>query len=207
MNQAHRRIYAERRVARPRARAATLQPAETTILERLHVELPGMTMLDLGVGGGRTTEHFAPRVKRYIALDGSPATLRAWCKRFAGTPYEFLLGDARTLPFHDDTFDLVLFSRNGIDDVDHDDRGRVLREVRRVARHGGTFVFSTHNLERVFDFRAATYHMWLSEQLAQLHQAGFERVRAFSATTGTEIVSLAHECPPERWLYFLCRVA
>ncbi|WP_394836609.1 class I SAM-dependent methyltransferase [Pendulispora rubella] len=201
------------RLAGPTVRAArvsALRPAEKTILERLDVELPSMTMLDLAVGGGRTTEHFAPRVKRYIALDDSPATLRAWSKRFSGAPYEFLLGDARTLPFNDHTFDFVLFAHNGIDYVDRDGRLRALREVRRVARAGGTFVFSTHDLERcapVLAPRAAAYHLWLSEQLAQLHQAGFERVRAYSATTGAEIVSLAHECPPDRWLYFLCRAA
>ena len=202
-------------------RASALHPAETTILERLERDLPKMSMLDLGVGGGRTTQHFAPRVKRYIALDDSPVLLRAWCKRFSGTPYEFLLGDARSLPFNDHTFDFVLFSHNGIDDVDDGDRLGVLREVRRVARNGGTFVFSTHNLERrapVHGFRRPQlrarsphyekmYHIWLSEQLAQLHQAGFEHVRAYSARTGVEIVSLAHECPPDRWLYFLCRVA
>ncbi len=35
------------------------------------------------------------------------------------------------------------FSFNGIDSVDHEGRGRVLDEVRRVLRPGGTFLFST----------------------------------------------------------------
>lgn len=144
----NRRLYAERGVAAHYAKASALQPAEQTLLELLAAELPPAAMLDLGVGGGRTTQHFAPRVKRYVGIDYSPAMLDAARARFPGTPYVFQFADARSLPFEDSCFDIALFAHNGIDYVDHEDRLRILAEVRRVLSPGAAFLFSTHNLER-----------------------------------------------------------
>lgn len=144
----NRRLFAERAVAAHYAKASTLQPAEKTILGLLDAELSHAVMLDLGVGGGRTTAHFGPRVKRYVGIDCSSAMLGAARARFPGTPYVFQFADARSLPFEDASFDIALFAHNGIDYVDHDDRVRILAEVHRVLWPGGAFVFSTHNLER-----------------------------------------------------------
>jgi len=52
-------------------------------------------------------------------------------------------GELGALPEH--SCGLVVFSSNGIDAVDHEDRQRVLAGVRRVLSAGGTFVFSTLN--------------------------------------------------------------
>lgn len=156
MDERNRRLYAERAVAAHYARATELQPAERRILELLEDALPHSVMLDLGVGGGRTTTHFGPRVKSYVGLDYSPAMLDAVRARFPGERYGFTLADARSLPFSEASFDVVLFAHNGIDYVDHDDRLRILSEVRRVLWPGGAFAFSTHSLDRddlVFDPR------------------------------------------------------
>ncbi len=141
-------LYEEAAVAEHYASVSALQPAERTLFALLEGRLASAELLDLGVGGGRTTAHLAPRVRRYVGLDYSPAMLDAARRRFAGRDYELVLGDARALAFGDATFDVALFSHNGLDYVDHDDRLRVLAEVRRVLRPGGLFVFSTHNLAR-----------------------------------------------------------
>lgn len=148
IDERNRRVYADPGVVKHYAGSSSLQPAERTILDALAGELGGASLLDIGVGGGRTTLHFAPRVKRYVGLDYSPAMLAAVTARFADRGYAFILGDARSLPFADTAFDAVLFSHNGIDYVDHEDRLLVLAEVRRVLWPGGLFIFSTHNLER-----------------------------------------------------------
>lgn len=148
IDERNRKLYSDAPVVKHYARASELQPAERAIFTRIAHELAGATLLDIGVGGGRTTVHLAPLVKRYVGLDYSPAMLTAVRSRFPDPAYEFLLGDARSLPFSDDEFDIVLFSHNGIDYVDHDDRLVILREVHRVLWPGGTFVFSTHNLGR-----------------------------------------------------------
>ena len=137
--------------------AHALQKPEATILELLRSRLGAAHMLDLGVGGGRTTAHFAPLVSRYVGVDFAADMIEACKKRFAGEPWEFVVGDARALDgVAASSFDFVLFSHSGIDYVGtHDDRLRVLAEVKRVSKPGAAFCFSTHNLQRVPDLFGA----------------------------------------------------
>jgi len=72
-------------------------------------------------------------------------------------------GDARDLsPFADGTFDMVMFSWNGIDTLDRKGRLLALAEIARVLKTDGVFVFSTLNL----------HGMSFSETPFQLHRPG-----------------------------------
>lgn len=129
--------------------AAELQAPEQAVLKLLAAELRDMRMLDIGIGGGRTTVHFAPLVKEYAGIDYSGRMIDACRGRFPSLANRNALSvaDARALTaFPDDRFDFVLFSFNGIDYVSPEDRLLVLREIARVARAGARFLFSTHNL-------------------------------------------------------------
>jgi len=122
-----------------------LQPPEAKILEELKTELPKFKMLDIGVGAGRTTRHFAELAKEYIGIDYSSSMIEACRIKFP--KYRLEVADARNLNiFEDSYFDFVLFSFNGIDAVDHEDRITILHEIRRIIRKGGYFCFSTLNL-------------------------------------------------------------
>jgi ubiquinone/menaquinone biosynthesis C-methylase UbiE len=131
-----------------------LQEPEETILKKLRAELPEMRMLDAGVGAGRTTYHFAPLAKEYVGVDISKNMIRACRRKFRNYPKRvpFEVADARNLPFKDNCFDFVLFSFNGIDSVNHEDRLKTLHEIRRVTKNGGYFCFSTHNLNHAWRF-------------------------------------------------------
>jgi SAM-dependent methyltransferase len=48
--------------------------------------------------------------------------------------------------FKNNSFDFVLFSFNGVDYMDHEDRIETMREIQRLIKAGGYFCFSTHNL-------------------------------------------------------------
>jgi ubiquinone/menaquinone biosynthesis C-methylase UbiE len=122
-----------------------LQPPEIKIFQELKDELPNIRMLDIGVGAGRTTEHFAPIVKEYIAIDYSRAMVEACRKKFRH--YRIEVADARNLGiFRTGYFDFVLFSFNGIDAVEHEDRLKIINEIHRILRKDGYFCFSTLNL-------------------------------------------------------------
>jgi SAM-dependent methyltransferase len=169
--------YARPSLVRYYGQLHQLQPAEQGILERLKDRLPAMAMLDIGVGGGRTTQHFWPRVGDYTGIDYS-AEMIAACRARLGCSGSTLAGsdlaappsaraglkapnlavmDARDLSaFTDHSFDLIWFSFNGLDYVSHADRLQVLREVHRVGKPGAYFVFSSHNLRGIaqaFDYR------------------------------------------------------
>lgn len=130
------------------ATASDLFGAERSLLDRWSPRLGQWSMLDLGVGGGRTTLHFAPRVGRYVGTDYAQGMVQACRDRFRDHPeWRFEHCDARDMTrFDEASFDLVLFSFNGIDYVSHEDRLTVLAQVRRLLKPGGLFTFSAHNL-------------------------------------------------------------
>jgi ubiquinone/menaquinone biosynthesis C-methylase UbiE len=155
----NKNVYDIPAVAADYARQSHLQPAERTILRLMLPGLPAARMLDLGVGGGRTTVHFASKVREYVGTDYSESMIMECRKRFAGCPphISFRVCDARVMDlFEAQSFDFILFSHNGIDYVSHEDRLRILKEIQRVGKPGGSFCFSTHNLNwcaNLFDFR------------------------------------------------------
>lgn len=104
----------------------------------------GQPILDLGVGGGRTSALLRLLSSQYVGVDYT-AELVELCRR-RNPGIDVRQGDARDLTgVADESQGLVVFSANGIDAVDHDDRQRVLAAVRRVLRPGGRFLFSTLN--------------------------------------------------------------
>jgi len=126
-----------------------LQPPEETIVGIIKPALSKLRMLDIGVGGGRTTHFLAPQVRSYTAIDYSEGMVE-YCKaKFSGRfpDAKFLVGDAKDMSaFEEGSFDFILFSFNGIDYISMEGRVKVLQEVKRLLSPGGYFCFSTHNI-------------------------------------------------------------
>jgi ubiquinone/menaquinone biosynthesis C-methylase UbiE len=130
----------------------SLKDCEQPIHDLLRSEgLAEMRMLDLGVGGGRTTIHFAPHAREYHGVDRSTPLVEACRRRFARKDWPhttWTVADARDLPYDNSFFDFIMFSWNGLDLVgDEHERRRALLEIRRVLQPGRRFFFSAHNLE------------------------------------------------------------
>lgn len=102
-------------------------------------------VLDLGVGTGRTTPWLAAIASSYLGIDIAPLMVER--ARQVNPTERFIVGDATDLSMLDDaSFDVVVFSYNGLDYVvPGDDRDRCLREIARVLAPGGTFIFSSHD--------------------------------------------------------------
>lgn len=128
-------------------------------------------LLDVGVGAGRTTLHFAPFADEYAGIDISPAMVEACRARFPHLPFE--VADVRDLSrFADGAFDVVLFSFNGIDTVGGDAaRQRAFAELRRLCPNGGRLFFSSKNLNQLPD------EMRLSVQLRRALAADASEAR------------------------------
>lgn len=124
--------------------AHDLFPAEAVIFEDVRDMVPTGPVLDIGVGTGRTTPALRKLGRGYIGIDYSPEMIRRARARCPDDDFHVM--DARDLSaFPNDGFALVCFSFNGIDYVSHDDRLRILTEIRRTLMPGGFFVFSSHN--------------------------------------------------------------
>ena len=133
-----------------------LQKPEKTIYELLSPQLKQMRMLDIGVGTGRTTRHFAPQVKHYVGIDFSENMINQCRQNYSESDnLLFAVVNARDLNiFEDNYFDFINFSFNGIDYLDHNGRMEAFAEIKRVCAPGGIFSFSTHNLYSIRRFLA-----------------------------------------------------
>ncbi len=124
----------------------------------------GKRILDIGVGGGRTTRALLELSDDYIGVDYVQEMVDLCRQRFPGVRFEH--ADARAMPqFADHSFDFIVFAWAGICMVDHAGRMAILAEVRRLLAPGGVFLFSTYNRNSVehdrwfvFPEFAATMH-------------------------------------------------
>lgn len=95
---------------------------------------PVGSLLDVGCGGGSHTVAFADAGWSTVGVDVSEAQLRLARERGC----EVVLGRAESLPFEDASFDATVSVWTH---MDVDDWPTALREIRRVLRAGGTFVY------------------------------------------------------------------
>lgn len=150
-------------------------------------------VLEVAIGTGRNTRHFAPAA-RLAGVDISPRMLaRARRRALAlGRTAELRVGDAEALEFPDASFDTVVFSL-ALCSI-RDDLAAV-HEAMRVLRPGGHLLLlehvrSPHRLVRVLQtgLEPLTVHSLgdhqLREPLAHVLAAGFELVAAERSRLG-----------------------
>ena len=146
------KTYSSPKIVSEYARDKNLQKPEETIFKIISKDLPGMRMLDIGVGAGRTTLHFAGKVKEYIGVDYSEGMIKACREQFSdmkNASFEVMDMSKGFKRFNDGSFDFILISFNSIDHVNFEERGMVLQEMKRLLVKGGIFCFSTHNINSI----------------------------------------------------------
>jgi SAM-dependent methyltransferase len=144
LDEVNRTWYSGERAVSACTADSFLEPALVFILLTYRDAILGQPVLDIGVGGGRTTLYLSQLTSDYVGIDYSPPMVAHCHARFPGVRLEVC--DARDLSrFDDGSFRLVLFSFNGIDAVDHEGRMQALAEIARVLQPGGIFAFSSHN--------------------------------------------------------------
>lgn len=124
--------------------ANQLTDGEQKILARLAAVIEGQAILDIGVGGGRTTPALLAISQDYTGIDYAEAMVEASRKRFPGR--HFMTCDVRNLsPLGGRLFDFIWFSRNGINSLADDERSAALAQIYNKLKPGGWFLFSSHN--------------------------------------------------------------
>lgn len=108
--------------------------------------LRGLSVLDVGCGGGILAEELARRGADVTGIDLSVPSLAAAHRHAAQSgatiSVRYAASDALALPFADASFDAIVSS----DFLEHvPDLGRCVREMSRVLRPGGTLAFDTIN--------------------------------------------------------------
>lgn len=122
----------------------TFLDAERVLLSKLLPEIKDLKILDIGIGGGRTTPHLLQISSDYTGIDYVPQLAEETAKKYPEA--KILCADATNLrEFGDETFDFVLFSYNGLDCMSHEGRLKVLSEIYRTLKKNGICMFSSHN--------------------------------------------------------------
>jgi SAM-dependent methyltransferase len=158
----NKKTYSTKKVVQYYSKYETLQKPEETILNLLKGRLKQMHMLDIGIGGGRTTKYFAPLVKEYTGIDYSEQMVKASKDKFNEIflNSNFLFADVRDLGFFGEKkFDFILFSFNGFDALEHDDRITALKEIRSRLIPDGYFCFSTHNIRCIDKWKSVEFSL------------------------------------------------
>lgn len=141
---------------------------------------PASTVGDLGCGTGQLAEVIAPFVSQVIAVDESPAMLKAARQRMAtSTNVDIREGSLEALPIDDATLDVAVLSL-----VLHyvAEPVAALADVRRTLRPAGGRLLLVDMLphDRA-EYRQTMGHVWLGFDAEQLKQwateAGFTSVR------------------------------
>lgn len=112
--------------------------------ERLGLQPQGLSVLDVGCGGGLLSEEFAALGCAVTGVDRSAPTVaaaREHAQRM-GFDIDYREGSAESLPFPARQFDVVCCC----DVLEHvDDPDAVVAEIARVVKPGGVFLFDTIN--------------------------------------------------------------
>ncbi len=125
-----------------------ITPVENYFFESNKDLLSKAFVLDIGIGGGRTTDYLIDKCANYTGIDYSQGFVDVVKKKYPKA--DILNADARNLQnFEAKKFDIVNFSFNGIDYVGVDDREKIFLEINRVLKPNGLFFFSTHNKDHV----------------------------------------------------------
>lgn len=126
-------------------RLQELKPYLTSILsERGKV-------LDLACGVGGFSFLLEDMGHEVVGLDISDFLLkraRAYARE-RGSRVEFVKGDARNLPFEDESFDYVLFLGNSVVHFTPPELSQVFKEVGRVLRPGGLFIIQYNDMREI----------------------------------------------------------
>ncbi|MER7669593.1 class I SAM-dependent methyltransferase [Kitasatospora sp. NPDC096128] len=119
---------------------------------RLLGEVAGKDVLELGAGAAQCSRWLAARGARPVALDISYRQLQHSLRIDLGrgtVPVPVVQADAAVLPFADASFDLACSAYGAV--PFSADTERLMREVHRVLRPGGRWVFSvTHPIRWAF---------------------------------------------------------
>lgn len=103
-------------------------------------------LLDVGCGTGRLSFLLSDRCAPVDAFDLVPEVVASAKRRLEreGGPLRFFVADATNIPAPSGVYDNVIFGYNGIEGIPTPElREKALREIHRVLRRGGRFVFST----------------------------------------------------------------
>lgn len=153
---------------------ARLNPLRFQFFDTYISSWQGISVLDIGCGGGFTCEFLAKRGAMVTGLDQSAACIQAAAghAKSAGLSICYQQGEAEALPFEANIFDVVVC----VDVLGHvESPASTIAEIARVLRPGGQFCFDTINRT----WQSKVVMIWLLENLLRQIPQGVHDWRKF----------------------------
>jgi SAM-dependent methyltransferase len=126
------------------------------------------SVLDIGIGGGRTVGPLSDMFGTYIGIDYAEPMVIAARENYPGTDLRAM--DARHIEL-EKPVDCAVFSFNGISSVSYENRLLIFQSIANAVKPGGYFVYSAHSLthDRV--------DRWMNSMLIKEMVVPTERIR------------------------------
>lgn len=138
----------------------SMNPPRFSFFDRYVSHWPNLKVLDVGCGGGFTSEFLASRGALVTGVDPSALSIET-AKHHAAQnslQIDYRVGVGEKLPLPDKSFDVVVC----VDVLEHvTDLAKVLSEINRVLTPGGLFLFDTINKT----FKSKVVMIWMLEKL------------------------------------------
>lgn len=133
-------------------------------------------ILDLGCGNGYALGFLAPIFQdtHYYGLDYTPEMVEL-CKKRNINNCEFFQGDARKLPFEDDTFDFIYTERCLINILDTEEQLKSIDEIYRVLKPGGHYLMIECFTDGLESNNKARKECGLDELSVRFHNLYFDK--------------------------------
>ncbi len=126
-------------VALLRAENKTKLPWIKSEISKHYENLNSLKVLDVGCGAGFATNYLAEYCGELTGIDLAAGALNT-AKKFGTYPVDYILADARKLPFENDTFDVVIC----LDFLEHvTEPEQIVQQIAKVLKPGGLFFYHT----------------------------------------------------------------
>jgi ubiquinone/menaquinone biosynthesis C-methylase UbiE len=150
----------------------------------------GMKVLDIGCGTGAHLYRYQKVMCQVFGVDTSPSMLEQ-AKKKLGEKADLHLVDARTLPYSDNHFDIILLS-TVLHELDPDMRKEVLIEARRVLQLDGRIVIIDFHPGPLRGFKGRFYKVIINIAEFFAGKEHFKNSRQYLASGG--IPALIDDC-------------
>lgn len=184
-----------------------LQPEEKVLLPRYIKS--DTRVLELGAGAGRVTHRLNELTQNLTISDFSPKMVSYLREQ----GFEASVINAMDIPYPNEEFDVVVFSFNGLDELNPEPRRiKALNEINRVLKKGGHFIMSAHNIgwaethpRRVVPFEAGYFEYKTFYGFIVIRFISQSEQRKQFAETGFDVIDVMQHEPGAPWIYYVAQ--
>lgn len=191
-----------------------IQNGEKKILELVDF-LNIKTMLDIGVGGGRTSMYFLNLVESYLGIDIVPDFIDTLQKKYSQKQFKCM--NVLDITNLEKTYDFILFSHNGIDNLlTLEEYTKALDNMYKVCNKNGYVCFSSHNIWKINqnnDFALIECDV-VGTRMKQVNTNPLFLIKLLKKNNYSsiividregKIIDINKEKTKSAWLYYLCK--